>query len=330
MRFRNTFHLLFSNFKSVYRILVYKVVVGIVCLALYGVLILPEVGEIFSSAEWTAVWEDLLELFSAYFPGHAADGAFETARDQLLNGTLPVFGQLVWGRATGILWRSLLCVLVYVLQRFADTLCYFTVGSVLNDRMATYADTPFGRAYVENLGKAMKYSLLYVPFAFVVDVATVALCVLWASLCNVFFAPFACVTTVAVAQTLKLGLTSHWMPAMVADDLPLMKAVGSLTKEERKQTPKVLAMYFALVYVIIAVNILAGVATACSALILTIPASYMLLICAQFVLYYTKKGKKYFLTYEEIEKNTCCGDTENFFRYEQEQDTKEELPKDAE
>ena len=322
MRFRNTFHLLFSNFKSVYCILIYKIVVSIVCLALYSVLILPEVGEIFTSAEWNVLWEDLLELLSAYFPGHAADGAFETARDELLNGSLPDFGQLVWGRATGILWRSVLCVLVYIVQRFADTLCYFTVGSVLNDRMATYADTPFGRAYVENLGKAMQYSLLYVPFAFVIDVATVALCVLWVSLLNVVFTPFACVTTVAVAQTLKLGLTSHWMPAMVADDMPLKKAVCGNGKGERKQTWKVISVYFAIVYVIIIVNVLAVLATAASALILTIPASYMLLICAQFVLYYTKKGKKYFLTYEEIEKNLCRGDTENFFRYEQE--TKDE------
>lgn len=330
MRFRNAFHLLFSNFKSVYRILAYKILVGVVCLALYGVLILPELSEIFNSAEWAALWGDLLELLSAYFPGHATENAFETARAQIVDVSLPAFGQLVWGKATDILWRTICCVIVYIVQRFADTLCYFTVGSILNDRMATYADTPFGRAYVENLGKASKYSLLYVPLAFLVDIVVIALCVLLLSTLNILFAPVACVTTIVLGQTLKLGLTSHWMPAMIADDLPLGKAVNCLTKEERRQSFKVLAVYIALVYVIISVNVIALLTTAGSALLLTVPASYMLLICAQFVNYYTKKGKKYFLTYEAIEKNLSRGDTENFLRYEQVEETKEEAPTDAE
>ena len=52
-----------------------------------------------------------------------------------------------------------------------------------------------------------------------------------------------------------------------------------------------------------------------SALLITVPASYFLFICEQYVNYYTMKGKKYFLTYEKIATNPDHGDSEHFFDY---------------
>ena len=65
-----------------------------------------------------------------------------------------------------IVWSIVGCAAVYLLKRFADTLCYFSIGSILNDRMSTYAETPFASAYIRNLGKASVYSVVYVPIVF--------------------------------------------------------------------------------------------------------------------------------------------------------------------
>ncbi|MBQ8374591.1 MAG: hypothetical protein IJX98_03320 [Clostridia bacterium] len=313
MRFRNAFQLLFENFKNVYKVLFYKIVVAVICVALYSALILPELNEIFSSAQWQTLLNNINEFFTAFFPGHESN--FDAVRDQIVNSSLPAFGTLVWSKATAIFWRTMGCLLVYLLQRFADTMCYFTVGGMLNDRMVTYGETPFKSAYVANLGKSTKYSLVYVPVAFLFDLAIVILCGLMFAFFNIFLALFLCVTLLAVGQALKLTVTSAWMPAMTADNLPISKAMRCMTKQDRKQALKLFMTYLGIVYLIIVVNVIAFLFTFASALLITIPASYFLLVCVQYVNYFTVKGKKYFITYQSIESNECRGDTEHFFHY---------------
>lgn len=313
MRFRNAFLVLLENFKNTYKILLYKLIVALVCTALYCALILPEMNVIFSSAEWLTLKQDVLAFFTAFLPTSSVE-QFETVRDRLVNGSLPAFLQMIWGQAAGILVRFALCAVVYLLQRFVDTMCYFAVGSILNDRMRAYSDTPFSRAYLTNLSKSAKYSLLYVPIGFLFDLASILICVAVFEFVTLLYAPFFCVTAIAISQALKLTSTSHWMPAIVADGTTLRGAMRSLSQTDKKQRPKVFAANLAAVFGIITVNVLAVLCTAGSALFLTIPASYLFLLCLQFVNYYTVTGKKYFITYDNIAKTSSFGDAEEFFK----------------
>ena len=319
MRFRNAFHLLLENFRNVYKILLYKLVVAIICVALYSALILPQINAIFSSQEWTNLLADAREFLSAFLPGATVD--YTAIRDQIMNQSLPAFGSLVVGMMGGIIWRFVGCAVVYLLQCFADTMCYFTTGAILNNKMTTYAETSFGEAYIKNLGKSAKYSLVYVPIAFLFDVATAALCLLALSLLSTFAAFFICVTIIAVMQSWKLTCTAAWMPSMTEDNLTIGQAFKALTKEERAQRSKLFTTYLAVVYLIMIINVIAFFCTMGSALLLTIPASFMILICVQYVNYFTLKGKKYFLTYQAIESNEHRGDTEHFFSYVAEETT---------
>ena len=315
MRFRNTLTLFTENFKNVSRVLLYKIVVGVICTALYALLILPQLEQIFTSAEWEMLLGDFRTLLAEFMPGHASGDTFEGLRDEIVNGSLPAFGALVWTMAGSIIGRAILCIVVYLVQRYLDTLCYFTVGSITNDRMTTYAETPFWQAFVANLGKGAKYGLVYVPIAFLIDVVIVLLVGLIFAFLKVGLALFLAMTVLALGQACKLTWTSAWMPAITSDHMTLKQAMRSIRKEERKQHNRSFAMYLTLVYAIIVVNALAVVFTLSSGLLITIPASYVLLICAQYVNYFTVKGKKYFVTFEDIATNDCKGDTEHFFDY---------------
>jgi hypothetical protein len=313
MRFRNAFLVFLENFKNTYKILLYKLIVAIVCIALYCVLILPEISAIFSSAEWLALKADGLALLSAFLPTGSAE-QFETVKQSLLDSTLPAFAQMVVSQAMGIAVRAGLCVIVYLAQRFLDSMCYVAVGSVLNDRMSAYSDTPFSKSYLTNLSKSCKYSLVYVPLAFLFDAFAIAFSLSLMRFLSGVFAIYVCVTLVVFVQALKLTLTSQWMPAIVTDSLSTRGAMRSILKTDKKQNPKTFAANLASVYVIIIINVVAALCTAGSALLITVPASYLFLICLQFVNYYTVTGKKYFITYDNIAKTSSFGDAEDFFK----------------
>ncbi len=317
MRFRNSILLLIQNFKNVYRILAYKLIILLIGSALTSAFLIPGLIEIFDSAQFAALSESVKEFFLAFFPSDGNTGALVAAKDALLgdNGTLEQFIAFVASKATGIVWTIVGCVIVYLLQHFADTLCYFSIGGLLNDKMATYAESSFSSVYVTNLGKASLYSLVYVPSVFLFDVLTGLLCILLLTSVNIILALFLSLTVIVACQACKLTFTGMWLPSLVTDDKKLKEAIFQRSAEEKKQWPRVFATYVTTVYAIIIVNVIGAISTFGSALLITVPASYFMLICVQFVNYYTLKGKKYFITYDSIETNEAHGDSEHFFDY---------------
>jgi hypothetical protein len=232
------------------------------------------------------------------------------------NGVLYSIGVLVSQEALGIILALVGCVVAYVLKRYGETFCYVTLGDALDDKMATYANTPFLTGYVSNLGRASVYGLVYVPVSLLFDLVSIGGMVAILFLFELLAALFLSVTLIVAVQALKLTITVCWMPAMTTDKKNLRAAL-KWDKDVlgKKNFWRIYSNYIAVVYLIIIINVLAAFTTFGSALILSIPASSMFLLCQQYTAYYTVKGKKYFITYEKIESNSSRGEKENFFEY---------------
>ena len=133
MRFRNTFLVLLENFKNTYKILLYKLIVAIVCTALYFVLIFPEINAIFSSAEWLALKENFTQFIASFLPTSSSE-QFETLREQLIDGTLPAFFQIsaLTHFATSVEYACLSALFKASLSLFASAV--FSADNVCSDK----------------------------------------------------------------------------------------------------------------------------------------------------------------------------------------------------
>ncbi len=322
MRFANSIRLLMENFKQNYKLLLYKLVMLLITGALYSAFLLPQLIEIASNPAVQGLWENLQNVVRSFFTPELEEPAKYIEEIFGEGGSLKQVFDLLMTMRLELFLVSLGCVLVYLVKRFVDTLCYFTIGSIINDKMSAYAETPFWTAFVANLGKASVYALVYVPIVFAFDLCIFTLCALMLRFLPLLAALFLSVTLVAVGQAGKLALTSLWMPAMTADNKKLGEAIRLGNKREMKQIGKAFTLYLVSVYLIIVVNVAAALFTFGSALLVTIPASYLLLLCEQYVIYYTLKGKKYFITYESIASNPDHGDSEHFFEYLKEEEEK--------
>ena len=164
------------------------------------------------------------------------------------------------------------------------------------------------------MGKASRYALLYVPAVFVFDVFTIFLVLILFMMTGLLPSLFFSVLIVVLMQSLKLSFTGRWMPA-ITNGATLREAIKGGDKVEKRVRFRIYTTYVVTVYLIIIVNAMAAICTFGSALLITVPASFLLLICMQFVNYYTVKGKKYFLTYDKIAYAPDRGDREHFFDY---------------
>lgn len=322
MRFRNSLKLLMENFKQVYKLLFSKFVISLISVALACSFVLPELSSIFGDVATKTLLSDVSSFIHAFFSANGTE--MEIIKQNIIKdgGSLEAVFALIASKRT-TLWLTVVgVVLVYLLRRYADTVCHYAVGSVLNDKMSTYADTPFWTSFVANLGRASVYALVYVPIVFVCDALTLLLVYFTMSIFSVVTALFLSVTLIVLCQSFKLTITGRWMPAMDVDGKGLKRALFCESKTERRQQLKMFSVYLVSVYLVIIINVLGALATFGSALLITVPASYFLFICVQYVGYYTVHGKKYFLTFENIETNPDHGDTEHYFDYVT--DTKDE------
>lgn len=309
MLFRNGLRLFMENFKNVYKILLYKFIVTFVAAALYSAFLLPQVVEIIESAEMSGVIASVKEFLLALLDGKA--DALHALKDGIQDSIKDLFA-FISSKTLSLVLSVLACGVVYLLTRFADTLCYFSIGEMLGDKMETYAETPFFSSYVKNLGRGSVYSACYVPVVFLFDVLTWAFCYFLffylLSFLNLFISLFLSVTCIVLANALKLTLTSTWLPSMTADEYSVKRAVKSWGLVDKKLRGGIFSTYLISIYIVVIINVIGAIATMGSALIITLPSSYFFFICLQYVNYYTLTGKKYFLTHEKIVTNELHGD----------------------
>lgn len=324
MRFANSIRLLMENFRHAFKLLLYRAIMALIVVALCSAFILPEIMEILEADVTKEFIANFKNIFLS-FVEHDTTSPSEYVKMVFgKDGNLKQLLDFIITMKLELLLVFIGCVFVYLIKRFVDTLVYFTLGSMIGDKMSTYTDTPFFTAFVANLGKASKYAALYVPVVFLFDVGTIALCFVLLRFLPLLAALFLSVTLIVVLQSLKLTLTSRWMPAMTADGMGLGAAFRPANDIEKRQGRKTYCLYVVTVYLIIIINALAAAFTFGSALLLTIPTSYLWLICEQYVNYYTMKGKKYFITYDTIATNPDFGDSEHFFEYIEEIEKEEE------
>ncbi len=306
MRFRNAVRLTADNFTSVLKLLVYRTVVAALFFSLSYVIIRYGLAAVIDSAEMDAVVGLIKGFPSALFSGdvnelQAFQGEFHTA--------IVALGALVVENSASLAGAIVGVCLLYLGQRFVNGLAIFAVANTLNDRMSVYARTRFSAAFFRNLWKASLYQLLYVPMTFLYDVCSIACC--WflffylpsvlsiTGVLAVLVALSCTVTAIVLLQALKMTLVSSWMPAIVVGKRSVTGALGGCFHGNKKTAGRFVGFLIG-IYLIIAVNVLFGFVSFGGAILITVPLSYLFLLCLQFVNYYDAKGMKYFISQDKI------------------------------
>ena len=298
--------------------LLYKLVVTVIFAALSAALVVPRLVTIFESPQWQEFISQLKAFAKAVAGGDTVYLASFQEGFTGENGAVQNLLAFLKDMLPSLVWAMIGVIFFYLLKRVADTLCHYTVGGMLNDRMSIYAETPFSGAFVKNLGKAFTYAIVYVPLMFLYNAAMIALCyflffyLLRLLSSQLLLSLFFTVTFIVLAEALKMTLTGFWLPSMTTGGENIGAAMRSQKMINRMQFKKIFSVYVVSVYLIIFVNVAGAIATIGSMLLLTIPASYYLLICVQYVNYYTVTGRRYFLAYDRVFADPSRGDTAHY------------------
>lgn len=303
MKFKHTFHVFVDNFSITYKLLLYRFIVIFISFCLSIAIIYPTLGKITGSDQFATLQEAFSELGRGIVNLNLDE--VQAALDSIKEA-FSGFTELVGTKIGLVIACAALLLVVYLVQKFFYGLGNYVTGALIGDKMALQANSPFIGSLVKNLGKASLYNAIYVPLSFLYDAASLIL--LWAIffkanlLIPLLFKIFLSATLIVGLIVVKMTFTSDWLPSLIYGKKNNRQAMAYSFSRKGKKTWNIFSNFLVLVIMIFAANVAAVFFTLGAGILLTIPASYLLLISFEFVNYCDANSLRYF-----TDKNTIVG-----------------------
>lgn len=320
MRFKHTFHVFVDNFSVIYKQLIYRLVIMAISSSITIAVIYPFIMDLMNSPELKFLIDHTLDYLSKLLNGNVGELGELTEK---IKTAYDAFLHLLQTKFTQFVLSCLLILLIHVVSKWFEGLGNFATACVINDKMALRAESPFFITLIRNLKDAAIYNAIYVPLSILYDlfVTIVMFFLLFFLLNNVlymFISVFLFVLIIVFSIVIKMTFTTDWLPAIIRGKKGQAGSMLYTFTRTGKNTLSVMSNFTVLVVVIFGLNVAAVLTTFGVGLLLTIPSSYVILICFEFVNYYDREGLKYF-----IDKNTIISESkehkqtrEEFFRGE--------------
>ncbi len=301
MRFRNAFNLFVDNFKNVYKLTLYKFITGLLTLCLVVALVWPNIKPIIMSSELTSLIDLVKGFFTSLFK-YDVDGLDAFSGD--ISVAWQNFVALLSAKENKLIITGILSFVIALISRILTSIGNFVFGEVINSRMSSYTSVPFYSAFIKNLGKATLYTIIYVPCTLLLMAVAGLLAYLFLMLSiKIGFIGVGIggvVLILVLGETFVLTLFYNFMTSMVVDKLSVGQALKKCFTQKKEDFWAIFSIYFITCYLLVILNILIYLLTLGSGVIFSLPASYIFLICIQFVNYYTNDKRNYFITMEKI------------------------------
>lgn len=302
MKFKHSLNVLIDNFAVTYKHLLYKLVITIIAMVLYALVITPFINAVTSSPDYVSLVDGVKEFLKHLVRGDGEIGSATEQIEKAFNALLNLIGENRGNIILGIVGL----ILVHTVEKFCTGLGNYAMAAIINDKMSLRANSPFFITLIKNLKEASLYNLMYAPLSVLYDV----ICYLGAYLLifrlialipfiGLSLQIFLFITSVIMLVSVKMTFTADWLPSLIRGKMGQREAFAYTFGRKNKKTFNVLSNFIVIVLIIMAVNVAAVICTFGAGLLITIPSSYAILICFEFVNYYDREELKYF-----IDKNT--------------------------
>lgn len=320
MRFKHTFHVFVDNFNVIYKQLLFRLVILVISGIICGLCINPVIRDLINSEQLAKLWEGLSGFVTNLLNGKLDE--LSTFSQRIKDAYVEVIA-LLNAKTTSFVLSGLLLLFIYIVSKWFEGLGNYATAAVINDKMAFRAESPFLGTLIRNLKQAAIYNAIYVPLSIAYDIIVGVLMffLLFFLLNNVlyfFIAIFFFVLVIVVSIVFKMTFTCDWLPALIRGKKSQGEALKYTFSRTGKKTLGVASNFAVIIIGVFALNAAALVLTFGVGLLLTIPSSYAIIICFEFVNYYDREEIKYFL-----DKNTIVTTSkehvvtrEEFFRGE--------------
>lgn len=289
--FKNTFKLLINNFSTVWKILLYKIIVFICVMGLTIVVSLPIINTLINQGFFGFFQDNLSGMFLNFNLNNLVD---------IIILLVNKFYQILVEANLVPLFLSVGIVSI-TLYYFIDSLCYVSVTDDVRSFMSTNLKLGFMNCYVSNFGKSVKFGLVRLITLYIWDILIVAGAIgLYYLLAGLFIAPLASMLYILLMLSLKTTISAGWEVSMVVNNYGVFTAIKNGTKAIFRKFFVVLSNSLMLYILLMILNMFAVFFTFGVALVLILPMSILTVIIFKNVVYYECQGMRYYCDNQTI------------------------------
>lgn len=317
MKFKHTFHVFVDNFSVTYKQLIYRFIVGLIAALLTSLIVYEFAIQFINSESFTILWDGAHDFVKKLLYGEMSELATISEKVRKAFDELTI---LVSTKMSELVVSLLLILLVQIVAKWFGGLGNYATAAVINDKMTLHADLPFFPTLIRNLKEAAIYNAIYAPLSVLYDTAIAAgMLFLTFLLVNsglpIIFGIFLFTLVFVIAITVKMTFTTDWLPAIIRGKKKQGEAFKYTFSRKGKATFNVMSNFVVLILIIFGLNVAALFFTLGVGLIITIPASYVIIVTFELVNYYDREDIKYFIDRNNIikPKNETAFSREQFF-----------------
>ena len=287
MMFKNSLKLLMANFATVWKLLVYKILV----LGIMTGLFFIGFSFIQGMDTFVSFWDSIVNFIFSFNVGASIMELLQNALTVFQEFFIFVGDLAVNGTGMFIYYTFIFVLLFPFLWKLSD----LAVGETLYGYMASLTKYSFVGSMIRLVGKSCIYSLL--TLAIMLPINALIIAGLYGILSLVSFGgftaimvPFLIFIYLSAFAGLKIAFFSGWMPAIIVFNCNAVKGLKLGFKAVFRRFFKVLSTSVIIVAVILAINMLFG----SFSFIITIPVGSMILLVFQMVMFFGSQGMRYY------------------------------------
>lgn len=290
MSYKNSMKLFASNFALVWKQLLYLVC----CLFIFILCSYPVVKPIISLLQTNGVEEIFTTLLkSVYSSTNQFALKFSEITRNVIKIILSNFGT-IWPNIIGGL---ILCILA---PYFLIQMSVYNISSILYQKFSMNMDVNYAQNAIQTLKQSLKFAganiLLSLPYVALIIVFIELYIVVATSLIASIVGLVILSALSILVISIKTSVFSYYTAYMVENNSDPFIAFGKGLAQVLKNFWKILSISIILILTIIFVNGFIALFTFFSGLIVTIPATFVLIATYNLVTYFNLKGTRYYLS----------------------------------
>lgn len=293
MMFKNSMKLLFANFSTVWKTMVYYLLVTAL---LFG-LVYP-------------VWDNIIQYFNA---DNALTSLFNNVMSINIASNLPILirdvyvglsiflGGLVSLFTTNVWLAIYISFVIFYLIPFLYGLADLPIQETLYGYMSSLTKYSFAHCFVRKLGKSALLQLFKCFIMLPLNVLMIFVIMQILSLTNyggilIYILPFVTIFALCIYFAFKHTLFCGWIPAIVVYDCNIFVGLSQGIKAVFRRFWKILSNALIIILIIFALNYLFGL----PAVFIIAPLSIMILNIFEMVAFYGSQGMRYYVDLDTI------------------------------
>ena len=293
MMFKNSFKLLLANFSSVWKLLLYKIIVVAVVFGLF-MLATPALSNLLNVEQLS----DSVATFLANFGFGISYIDLLTYLYTILQTVINVLSEMI---ATSPLLFLYLVFLLFILLPFLWHFSDVAIGECAYGFMASQTKYCFMGAMIRKLGVSVSYSILLtlaiLPFTALMLAGGVA--VLYLTVYGgllLYFLPFILFVYLLLINSLKITMLSGWTPSIVVFNCNAVTGFNKGMTALFRRFLKVWSTSIILTFIVLSVAMLIG----CYALLIIIPIASLFISIFGMVMFFGSQGMRYYVDMDTI------------------------------